>query len=388
MVRFTGIRLNKTKVLHTLVATAVTVSVTACSYIPTADDIRPEVNNTGRLRVDPGTLVIPFEDVGDNVGMAPPVEGNDRYKDSGLDVNPAKFEAVENTFVCGEDYSVYLDEKIFQPVAQKISTLPQDKQNNIYFRVMHAGYNYDTETLEASQAGLYDSSKSGMLSSCGGVSMPTFVQRWLGQLDLNSGLIDRSRKALTSQIDGYNLSKQTTLIDAKANSGLPSTILCMWGNPRLGAVTLADYLRNIETQTVGVIPNLTFRYYVGARSQANLVVNSVPFTQATDYVDSMPVSEVNRAFTKYNQFATRACTPIDEIFTDDQSVLFVHLNGYTKTLIYLACPPGQTLNQTLGDAASEIISTVSKTLKPTQWTELSALYPALHVVPKGSKGVD
>ena len=435
MARFEGMNFLRSKGICCLLLTLCLSVLTGCGVV---DKLRPELNQMERMRVDPSTIVIDFDDVkkdagntagggtvngsatpggstsrpsggsgggssggsggGGNYEEPAPTVSSGFTRDGRMIVDPSNFAEVENSVVSAADYSRYLQEKVYDPIMEILNELDKDQKNGLYLRVMHAGYNQDPDSGVMKQAPTFDKTVNYGCSMVGGAAMSTFATEWLQQLPYNQDAVTSARNNAMQIINnfisrnpvpsGYSSWYEVDWLAASSNSSFPKSILKLWGNDRVGAATLGDYIGMMNTQSVGVVPNVKLKVYKSASGSSTVLLNKASTTSAR-YQDGLSTTDINTLFTGFNQFANRSCDMIDKVYTDDSSsLLYSYLDGYNKTMVYLSAKPGVDLPTLLGPKYAELNSIITSIQAPTSWQVIQQDYPDLHIVAEGSRGAD
>lgn len=354
------------------------------SYVPKEYD--PVVSLPGTDIIwgipEPGTTAPPGE-------SEPPSAGESQMPDATgeLKVNPAEFLPTVAPVATAERYNDYLMNTVYNPIVEIINGLSIENKDKVYFRVFNSGQEYDSVEHMCSPGRVYDSSCIGTSQSFGGTALPTFVAGWLGQVPGNVNNIDSARSRWLTEINSQSIAEDTNWLEASTKVGVSPKLVLMWGNERLSPGSLKDYLALIDSQAIGTIPDITFRMYTSLTNYATVTIN--PTTGQLGelhYKDAMQKSDIDRVFTKQNQFVTRSCAVIDKILLDDSSILSCYLDGYNKTLIYLAVDKGYTLQEVFGAGYGTVANIIQKAARPNNGAGLQGSIEGLTMVPSGVKG--
>lgn len=416
MVQSGGIRAKFKRVqVLTCLGLALTLS-SGCSA--QLDALRPELNSENRLKVDPNTVVVDFDDYKQNTdyfGSGGP-SAADRWDPNYIDLNdpaiadripfwmrPAIYSGVREdqtpssvSFVSATDYSIYLEEKVYTPIAEILSALPVEAQSKLYFRVLHTGYNAQSDKLE--QAAAYTNSKIGGLTSVSGGVISEFTYEWLTQFSLNDSSVTSLQANALQKANNFIANNPPpepfsdwSEVDwlAASSTDFPTDLLSMWGNSEMNLRTYADYIRALEQNPLRTVPNLSLYYYTNsnATSKGAIVLNKIPATSVVSrYVSSVDSDTLQKIFTTVNQSIERDAVPTQMTYRDTGSVLFSYYDGYNKTLIFLATAPGENLSEVLGDVANDVITRIMNAYSVTDWQGVTSLYPDATVALEGLRG--
>lgn len=375
--------------------------------------LMPE-NQENRLVIDPGAIVVDFSDSkqnpysgeGGDVNYNPsrpdtPVQDPNDNPTPDEEVDANRFAPTTQIFLSSKYYSQYLREKVYTPIVEALRELPATDTKQIYFRVFHMGYDYDATTRTAKQGAVLSLSSLGSIRRVGGLSMPTFIQQWLGQLPENARVEYTSRRSyeiIASNYSQYDDEDWYYLSGDENDVSFNADLLKMLGNERLGLKTFGDYrdlLADPEGETIGVVPNMPYKCLTSVKTSTTININDTTSystynkTFPNRYVEQVSTSDLSKVFSKFNQFITRSCSnPIDTVYSDDSSMLMAFVDGYNKTLIYIGTAPGESLADHLGDKASLITSTISGAYTVADWMSLVSTYPDATYIPAGTIGVD
>ena len=383
-------------------------TLTGCSF-NALPGIRPHVNKSNNIALDPGTIVYDFDDSKQNIysGEETPVEGwnipapivPDRYWSGSVattykPVQPQQFAPTERTVVSCPDYAQYLQEHVCIPVQEILDKLPTANREHIYFKVLHAGYTYDSTRDRYIQASPFTyNSKGKSAVNVGGMSLPTFASVWMQTYGKNKTVAENSRKTALEKLEsletsGFNM--DIDWLEGSKSTVIPSDIKVMWGNDRTGYRTLDDFYVGLKSNNlVGVVPNVNFVINKSKTSKASVVVNSTQGLGArARYVDCMSSSSVDNLFTAYNQSELRDAELIAGDMTDDNSIFNYWIDGYNKTMVLIGTDHSVKLDEMLGEYYSDVLSVFTNMHSVDEWQNIVAMYPTAVVIPTGVRGVD
>lgn len=437
MARFGGTTNNNRRVVAGLLSVAITATLSSCGI---TDTIRPELNQEGLLRVDPSTVVVDFPDSQVNVPFGPSLDdvlngGSSSDGDSSSDsssgsssggsssggtsitpdkdantsngftvngkmiVDPANFVELPATVVQADSYAKYLEEEVYKPMMEKIDALSgSQRQEGLYFRILYSGYNVNSESGMMERAAPYKQKVSYGCSEVGAASLGAFAIDYLQQISYNSSAIVNARTTSKTILqnfmttntppDGFKSWEDVDWLAASAVKNFPKNQLALWGNERIGATTLGEYMKKLEMQTVGVIPNIRLKVYTSATAYSNLYINRVSTSYVSRYVDMMTSREVDLLFTEFNQFGNRKSRSLFKCYSDAASVVVGYNDGYNKCIVVLATKPDKDLGEVLGGSYNDMCMLVADIKPPTSWQALQEKNPELKIALQGSKGAD
>lgn len=375
------------------------VTLSGCTYVQ-LDSVRPEVNNGQAMVVLPeqygGISDLEAEDGTSNPagGTGGGIDGGGAGGNSGAGGtvvnNPSSFALLPYNVVAAGSYSIYLDEQVYQPISEILTGLPSNVSNHLYFRVFHSGYDPVTEDATLiCRASVYDSKQIGSVNYIAGTAFPLFTYKWLAlRTSLNPNVVSSARSNWLSRINSSNVTPQTTWLDAAGEPDVPTTLVQMWGNERLGADTLAEYLQLVRSDVIGVIPNISFKLQLNAASKTTVTINSTTAVTGTRYSDRMAKTDVDRLFGYYNQYSDRRAVTVDFYEYDDYSAVYSYIDGYSKTIVALGCQEGYSFDDLLGAQKDTVLGKISDTLNYTQWTDVQAYVENAVVLQSGVRGMD
>lgn len=433
MVQFVGIRSKGRRILAMLLALVMATLLCGCNI---TDRIRPELNQEGLMRVDPSTIVVDFPDAQVNVAYGPTLDdvlnsgsssgdsssgdsssGDDINHDTSIGsnsnanttngftingkmiVDPANFVALPASVVEAKDYATYLEEHVNKPVQELLDKLSSaQKKEGVYFRILYAGYNQNPESGMLERATPYKVKTSYSCSEVGGTSLGAFAIDHLQQISYNATAVAQARNTAKTVLqnfmntntppDGFDSWESVDWLAASATRNFPKNQLAMWGNERVGAQTLGEYLAKMERETVGVVPNIRLKVFTSATSSSTLLINRVSTVYVSRYLDMMTSRDVDLLFTEFNQFGNRKSNTLQKCYSDTTSVLYAYSDGYNKCLVLIATKPDKDLGDVLDTYYNDICSIVASVIPPNRWKDVQALYPELGIASQGSKGAD
>lgn len=387
------------QVVFVIVSFSLLIALPGCTYAQ-LDGMRPEVNNGQAMVVFPEQYD-GISDLEEEDGTSNPEGGTGGGIDSGgaggnsggggtVVNNPSSFAALPYNVVAAGSYSIYLDEQIYQPISELLTGLPDSASNHLYFRVFHSGYDPVTEDATLiCRASVYDSKQIGSVGFIAGTAFPLFTYKWLGLTTmLNPNAISSARSNWLSRINSSNVTPQTTWLSAAASPDVPTALVQLWGNERLSADTLAEYLQLVRTEVVGVIPNISFKLQLNAASKTTVTINSTVGITGNRYSDRMAKTDVDRLFGYYNQYSDRRAVTVDFYEYDDYSAVYSYIDGYSKTIVALGCQEGYSFDDLLGAQKDTVLEKIGDTLNYTQWTDVQAYVENAVVLQSGVRGMD
>lgn len=387
-----------------LISTFVVGSLSGCSE-NALGSIRPEVNNHMGMIVFPGLFSDSITDLEEDEGVNSGGDGASSGIDGSTDSNDGEsggtvigdasyFDPLPYNAMSAPDYIKYLDAQIYQHIREILDGLDSSASQSIYFRVFHSGYTtVADDTTAIQQASIYDNKMIGSGTQLYGTVFPEFAYSWLGNATTNpdnNTRIKKARESLLSTINRSNVATTATWVQASAAEAFPynQSVLQMWGNERLGAETLQDYLNNVRKYVVGTIPNISLKIYRAGGSTTSVTLNNTSDIDGPRYVDHMSKVNADRLFGTYNQYKNRETIKLDLYYIDDYGMLFSYIDGYSKTIVALCCFDGATLDSTLGEAKAQVESIISGTYDYTQWAEISEFVPNATILQSGVRGMN
>ena len=383
----------------------VLVPAVACSLVLMAgcsqaglDQVRPEVNQHGGMVLLPGaveSLDNLMKDDGTGTFTSPEdgIGGGNTGADDGLGTGTAventdRFAALPYNVVAAKDYTRYLDEHIYQPIMQRLEQLPGDNVSHLYFRVFHTGYDpvEDGASL-MTRATPYDGRKIGPMRSLGGTGVSEFALEWLVDVGNNKQRVASARRRWQDTINKTSLVPVTTWIQASTVQGLDPLITLMWGNERLDAEQLSDYLAAIRRSVIGTVPNV--QLYIKNTATSSTVVNLNQTSEMSSrYRDRITRESADRLFTFYNQYPDRSASPTEYSVVDEDTAMYAYVDGYSKTIVLINAELGYTLDALLGEHTAFITGVIEDTFNNTEWSQVSALVRDATIIQKGAKGLE
>lgn len=371
-------------------------ATTGCS-VATLDQVRPEVNSLQGMVLVPGGIESINNLASDNgtgqedsSGSGIVSGGTGAGSDTGGTVvgNSTKFAALPYNVVCARDYSTYLDKYVYLPISQKLDQLYGDASNNLYFRVFHTGYDsYSEDPNSIVRAAPYDSRRVGTLSDLAGTGVSDFALSWLIDLHGNRKGVSAAKNNWLNKIDKSALVPQSTWVQASTDSAVDKLLLQLWGNPRLGADTLQDYLGSVRRSVIGTVPHIKLNLRSSATSSVYITLTD-PNPSDIRYTDHISKESTDRLFGYYNQYPDRNASPIEFCVEDDYTMLYAYVDGYSKTIVLLNAAPGYTLDQLLGEHRAFIASKISSMYNNTEWAKVASLVENATILQKGVRGLD
>lgn len=379
-------------------------TLTGCSVV---DVIRPDINRDGQLRLDPLEIEYQFED-GEHIiysggsgssaadrlppEVTRPVTGT--TTSGRLVLDATNFEPLGESIVDSGTYTQYLREEVITPVKETLNQLDSDSRNKLYFRVMHAGYDVRLSDGVMFQGTPLDDKTSGNFSTYAGEAMREFGTQYLNSISSLNANTERdalytAQKYLKS-ISADTLSDSAHVTDAIDDKGRPIiryNYYNMWNSSENSSLTFGEFKEKFESDLVSVMPHLMYRYYNTGGSQVSLTFNAVNSHKVYPFNDEVATSLLDRIFCKTNPYANRYVKTMEDVYVNDSETLWFHVDGYTKTLVYMSCTSDTTLPMLLGDEYNNV-SSILNSVRPV--TDLTLLddYEGGRIVQAGSKGVN
>lgn len=382
----------------------ISCSLTSCQTVEeyTEAELRP-----GRLLVDPDVWKQETDQqtIGDAMGTDSPIASPPgQSHNSNLVISADKFEDLQEDTIACEDYSTYLDEKITKPLNELAQSVTYENAiaaetsgsyGKVYMNVTHVGYNYDETTQKMSQGSRYNRTFQQSMSYCGGYAMSLFAKQMLEELSINSEVFKVATSQTSSKIESSGLGEDTSWIVANSNvtenksPKLDIAILSIWGQETFEEKTLEEFYTIVKSGNFQAIPNINYKWYSSATSPETFKLNDTSTSKGYHYLPSISITNINKLCCAFNPFTTRSIEVLDDFYTDDQSLLRVYVDGYTKTIIYLATEPGFNLKEVMGvDRYNQALDIISNANSPVETLDILKEYPDATVIPSGTKGVD
>lgn len=159
----------------------------------------------------------------------------------------------------------------------------------------------------------------------------------------------------------------------------------LWGNPDMRFTTFADYLDSFNSESISSIPNLALKLKIPSSTSVKL--NNVDFASSR-YQDFMLKSDVDKLFSSYNFSEQRDRAMLTFYEEQAKAIVYAYVDGYTKTLVVLACEPDKTLDSLLGSRLGEIKAIFSGIRNYTEWEYISEVVEDAVLLQSGSRGVN
>lgn len=352
-----------------------------------ADRLRPDLYFGSEVRILPNEEDIPNQDVmpGAEVAVWPngsPYSPEYNYTPKNPTIVAENFEPFKADTIADEDYIVYLEEQVYDKLKDIIDTLDPDVSKQIYLRVGHAGYNYtknDPTIRKGTGCDLISAGRSFSSNrTVGGDTLITFAVDWLSHLEENAEHKDVQVRAAQGQIDFYATPEDMSKSWYELNSSsLPVSYYRMFGRDGADFKSLQEYYDAIATDPYHNIPNYSLFLKSSETSVANMTFNKVATNINTPYESGVTMETVNKLFRQYNQYPTRSRDVADETKQDDSSMLRYYLDGYNKTLIFIATAEGTNLKDLVGESNyRKMFEIINGAYNCTQCSEITAIKPA------------
>ena len=386
MVQLEGIRSKSTKALCGVLTAA--SLLTGCSYT-TLDTIRPEVNKANGLVVIPSSVLSSTESLQADDGVVVRNDGNiinvpTTPPSSGMtDEEDVVFGSLPAQGLSASSYKDYLRDHVVSKISACISACPDIDKRDIYFRVLHTGYDpvgtESSSTIKPAASYVYQD--VGSVSAIGGTLISEFAMDYFSSLPVNDGRIASERERAISYL--RSVEGGSSLNWENSKGVVKDVYRIMWGNKRLRAEeSLNSYISCVERSAIGTIPNLSMKVRTndyGGTTTA--VLNDVNYLM-TRYEDKVSKLALSKMFTEFNQYEDRIATRTFHVNDDDENcMLFAYVDGYTKTLIVIGCESGKKLSDILGYTSGigtptvyQEVLDIMRGVKPyTEWTYIMAL---------------
>lgn len=388
MERFNDTASKRSKLAKGLLLISISIGILTGCQSYGLDGIRPDVNVSQNMVVFRDSLEN-IENLGVGVEAGSPTPTTPDEGSGSIIGDSSRFAALPYTAVAASSYSQYLNKEIYEPIANIIDGLGIDKASRIYFRVFHTGYDPISEGgTEISRGSTYDNKKLGSLTTIRGTALPILTYRWLNSHPENLNVVSTARSSWVKTLEQSGISPNSTWLNAAGQTSIDPNIVKMWGNQRINANTFQQYVNAVYSDVIGTVPNITFTIAVNANSKTSITINPTANIIGNRYYDHMQKTSVDRLFGYYNQYPLRQCSPISVSVADDYSVVFAYIDGYSKTIVALACDETTTLREVFGNKTDSIISLIQSTKDYTCWSEISKYIDNVVLLPAGVRGVD
>lgn len=407
MGRLNGInwkRVRGKRALTLLLAILPILSTSGCTR-QVLDTFRPEINISNGM-IDSTNVW----DTGYELTTNDEATGDDSSRDSGTEVTGpgtgegetnmeiSSYSPIPYDVVSSSDYTVYLREKVYQPIEAVLKELQSSNSSlmsNLYFRVYHIGYNRarDDSDMDLVRSAAYNMKypSSPSLSTVGGSVIPTFMYSYMMKRYDNQVLRDRQVERFAASLEGYDGSM--TYEQARLDENFPSNIVSMWlyEPVKNSCATLDDFRRYVGANPNKSVPNLKLSVLTGATSSQQVIFNDIrTLTRRAPYQGGIARTEFDKMLTTVSQF-TSSTYDIDLSINsfDDQSICWAYIDKYSVTMVAVACPPGMDLKDMLGDKWYEIQGIIVSTAK---WSDVANIQSAMGddrevaVIEKGLRG--
>ena len=320
-----------------------------------------------------------------------------------LVIDPNIFEPLPYSIIASDDYANYLAANVtssLQTIVEEVTYGNAANANGsssygkVYMNVTHVGYTYDEATQIMRQAPRYNRVFQQSMSMCGGYTMTTYAKSFLEKFPVNSNVLRSTQSLALSKLDSAKLDSKATWVEANSaltegkNTKIDGALLSMWGQEKYEKYTYSQYRAAISRKTLEAIPNISYSFYTSATDMEKIVLNDTSNTTGYHYTPGISIDVVNKLCNAFNPFALRSTEVIDKFYSDEQSLLRVYLDGYTKTIIYIATEPGSTLKSVMGSKYQQAFDIISNAHMPKETSALISLNPSATIIPQGTKGVD
>lgn len=371
------------------------------------DSIRPEVNGERAMVVDPDILEESIggslsSDLGSDNTEPPPNIPDMDYSDITEGVVPGEglyapdgytTETLPSAVLSSTSYSRYLSTFVVKEIESACAELEASPWGDLYFHVMHAGYNPigATDSLVMEPGAPYDY-KNISTGSIGGFAISEFAYNYLVSLDGNNARVTSARNQLLNKINQSGLDVKTNWLSGSSSGRLTKEICAMWGNPRLSAESsIQKYLQSVRASAIGTIPNLSLSIQTvqHGSSKTSVVLNVVP-RDGSKYQDNVSGTALSRIFTSCNQYSDhRPTRTFDELVVDDNCMLWCDIDGWSKTIVVLGCENGKTLQELLGNKYHSVKSIFDSIYSNKEWALICALegMENASTIASGARGV-
>ena len=320
-----------------------------------------------------------------------------------LVVDPNLFEPLPYSVIACDDYSNYLATNVTAPLQSIAEEVTYGNAANasgsatygkVYMNITHVGYVYDETTQTMRQGSRYNRTFQQSMSKCGGYTMTTYAKAFLEKFPINSNVLRSTQSLALSKLDASKLDSKTTWVEANAaltegkNTKIDGALLSMWGQDKYEKYSYAQYRAAVSRRALESIPNISYSFYTSATDREPIVLNDTSNTTGYHYAPGISIEVINKLCNAFNPFSLRSTEVIDKFYSDEQSLLRVYLDGYTKTIIYIATEPGSTLKSVMGNKYQQAFDIISDAYMPKDISHIVDLNPSATIIPQGTKGVD
>ncbi len=334
-----------------------------------ADRLRPDLNFSSEVRVFPNEEGVVDGDVqpGSRVDVWPngsPNTGNFSYHAPARSTYSENFVGTPADMIGAVDYSTYLREQVYEPIAEILEGLDPDITSKIYFKVGHAGYDMIDGEFRRSSGWTSQAISGRAINTSrmvGGEAMLTLAVSWLGDLDRNTQhqaqQIKQAQDTLRAYVSEEDMGKSWYEL---ADSNVPYEFYRMFGREGVEFKTLQEYYDALATDPYKNIPNYYFYYYTGDTTTDKIYFNKVPSGLTEPYQAGVSLKSIEKLFRTNNQYLTRDREIKTETATYDGSLVRYYLDGYNKTVIFIGTTAGDSLQEVLDQGMGEEDESVYK----------------------------
>lgn len=404
--------INLVKIFSVITILVSSILLSGCNIV---DNLTPNVNREDMLKVDPGTLVYSFQDTTDSedvnhtnnsLGEVQPSQGNNKNnfvnKNGNIVINADNFVEFKYKTVGSSMYSTYLEKQIVRPIVELLDAISDENKNKIYFRVLHLGYNYDSDKGVAVSATPFNYNYISSVSYLYGKSLKEYCIDWLSKSPINDGVIENSKSIVLQKLDLFLNSRDGTdngfswdsvdVLRLSAISDFPRDIFNIMNSDMIDVNNIASYRAAVQNDNpTNTIPNLSMYYYVSPTKRQHITLNETSSYKSEMFIDRISMNSVNKLFTAYNQFPTRECDSVVKVYKDPSTYIYSYLDGYNRTFIVLASSYDVTLPDVLGDlSVNKIYDTLGGIKNVKQWKDISKYVDlsVVNLIEEGTRGVN
>lgn len=377
----------KNKIVLTVVAAIATTCFTGCDVNDDLKSVRekllPSFNNEDRLLVDPTVYT----------GVAGHLAEDDSLEsegpEEGLGEVTTTFAELPYTAVSATTYSSYLNSEVYEPLRDLV--VDSGLSGSLYLRVFHAGYEpYGEGEPYIKKGSNFDNKMVGSLSRIGGTALQEFAMDYLYKYFDNRDYVSKLISNWEHEVSKLSIdetAKWEEVAQELTESGdaTERRLAYLWGNPDMCFATFSDYMDSFDSESISAIPNLSLKLEIPSSTSVKL--NNVDFASSR-YQDFMLKSDVDKLFSSYNFSEQRDRAMLTFHEEQAKAIVYAYVDGYTKTLVVLACEPDKTLDSLLGSRLGEIKSIFSSIRNYTEWEYISEVVEDAVLLQSGSRGVN
>ena len=415
---------------YIFVVLLVVLSVAIFSGCNIVDTIRPDINDADKLVVDPEVLSNIFEgvaadsgdssssgDTGSGIpsssgavsvggssstpsttgGTASGSTGSHGTITSPADTSVASVPVVvatTNKMCKSSVYEKYLKEEIVDPILEILKKHDEAGDEQIYFRVMHMGYDYDASSGKLYAAPIYrDTSQANGVSKIAGTPVISFAYN-LFTMENSYNILQTQARAsqLLAILDRYKSETGATTsskyMDCKNLDNYSHDLYLMWSSPKYKNLNLGKFTQKLKADPPNVlaIPNLQFRYPISADMYSSVKLNAIS-SMDTEFNHGVDQRTVDAIFTSYTQ-TPKGTTKSFGGYSDDEnksSMMYSYCDSFNKTIIFIGTDTSSNLKTILGNSDFTKVQNLIKNCKSVLSTDVASKYGEGNIIPVGAK---